>query len=216
MKIAQMVTMPVREETLHKVVFSLLDQVDLLRICLNGHSIIPRFLNRYNIEVVQKQNNYLGDRGKILWENTENDYIFLVDDDIIYPNNYIGTLVSILESVGGVVGVHAANMKPPVKNYYKDRDVYHFTKALHKTIEVDVLGTGTCAFIARDFPIGLSDCMEPNVLDCYLAVSAKKKQIKLWACKRPFAWLKSIPYADSIYNNRKSEIPTKIMNEVDW
>ncbi len=216
MKIAQMASIPQREKNLHRVVLSLLDQVDLLRICLNGHPSIPRFLIRDKIEVSHKQNNDLGDRGKIIWENSENDYIFLVDDDIIYPNNYIETLVSALDFFGGIVGVHAAKMKPPVKNYYRDRRVYHFTKALHKTIEVDVLGTGTCAFVSKDFPIRFEDCPQANVLDCYLAVAAKKKQVRMFACKRPSAWLRAINYSDSIYLRRTPEIPTKIMNEVAW
>ena len=86
MIIANIATIPEREQLLEKTVNSLKNQVDIIFICLNGHAKIPNFLIGSKNIIIQLSDNKKGDAGKFWLYCTANLQIadwFFCDDDII-------------------------------------------------------------------------------------------------------------------------------------
>ena len=92
-----MCTQPHRKNTMLNVVKSLLPQCDRMCICFNGYDEIPKELPKSDKLVCvlagdRKQYPDLGCLNKMLWVGDYPGYYATVDDDLIYPSNYIAEL----------------------------------------------------------------------------------------------------------------------------
>ncbi|AUU83942.1 hypothetical protein [Leclercia sp. LSNIH1] len=89
MIVANMATYPARKSIIETTVPQIAKQVDKLTICLNEFTSIPNFLNEIpNVEPIVPNEDFK-DVGKFILKHQDNDDVFYVDDDIIYPDNYI-------------------------------------------------------------------------------------------------------------------------------
>jgi len=112
-----------------------------------------------------------------------------VDDDIIYPPDYVETMLAQDWTRTSVYGVHASILRG---ERWQDREVIHFTKASHRRA-VDVLGGGTVAirmpaFGAWSYP----DDVAMNIDDVVLGLECKRRGVKPWCVDRPAGWLQPI------------------------
>ena len=103
-----------------------------------------------NKKILVKDNytfNFLGDAGKFAWSNQDRrgvpGYRLTLDDDIIYPPDYVKRMVSYVAEYDNkaLVGVHCMLFKQPVKRYYALESRYtmnfHFEQtAIDKTVHV--------------------------------------------------------------------------------
>lgn len=147
---AGLATIPTRHRTLESVVNSLLAQVDRLFVVLNGFVSVPDFLSRERITVIRSQDiGDLRDNSKLfgLYCFMGDAHYVTCDDDIVYPDDYVKTLVDAIEKYGRkcVVGVHGA-IYGAGSRHFRDRLLLHFEEALEEDLPVNVLGTGTVAF----------------------------------------------------------------------
>lgn len=213
--VAKMATFPAREGILGKSVDSLLPQVDRLEVYLNKYSFIPDHLIHEKIRVFLDLPD-IGDTGKVY--KVPNDCnVFLVDDDIIYPSDYVQHLSDKLEQYNYrvVVGVHGASMVNPVKNYFKDRVVIHFRSRLDHDERVNVLGTGTVAYNSNIVTLDSNGVSSNNMLDCHLAVHCQQNKIPMICVERPSNWLASLPTPTSLWSSRgDGNQQTKIINKI--
>lgn len=93
-----MATFPPRKEGFRRRLKELASQCDKMRIYLNGYSVWPKDIPLpSNVEYVLGDDWHsrdMGSQGKMFWINNEVDeYYCTVDDDIVYPENYIETIV---------------------------------------------------------------------------------------------------------------------------
>ena len=115
----------------------------------------------------------------------------IVDDDILYPHDYVDRLTGALDQAGGeaVVGVHGRIFIPPHRSYVKDALMAHFTNALDKALHVHEVGTGTCAFVSDRFQVD-PDLWDQHVMDdIVVAIEAQKRGLPRIAIARPAGWL---------------------------
>lgn len=212
MIVARMATVLRRRAALSQVIKTLLPQVDRLCIYQNDYSEA--------IDGCESSSGPdLGDVGKTVGDVSPGDYVFLVDDDILYPRDYCEKMIEHLQRYGGCVGVHGCVLNKKVENYFRDRKVFHFTSSVlkHPPIGVHVLGTGTTAYRSGDFDIDPSYPKAKNMLDIFFALKAQEQKIPMKIINRRRFWLKPAIQEDSqsLYRTRGGgEEQTKWINTV--
>jgi hypothetical protein len=198
---ASMATIPQRVGMLRLTLDSLLPQLDRLDVYLNNWEDIPDFLEHPKIRLARSQKN--GDRrdnGKFFFLLTEPDetpgWHFLVDDDIIYPADYVRRMISAMDLHGNrvVVGVHGVILAEPMERFFSDRKVYHFQEANPVHRPVNLLGSGTAAWPRSLLHFGDSDIGESGMADLWLAILAKRECVPQVAVARSGGWLREQPH----------------------
>ena len=127
----------------------------------------------------------------------------MVDDDIVYPPDYVDRLVGALQRFGGeaVVGVHGRIFLPPHQSFVRDATVLHFAHELVEDRRVHIVGTGTCAFISSNFDVDPRKWDAANMDDIFVAIEAQRRGLPRIAVARGAGWLKAIAESqpDSIW-----------------
>ena len=223
--VANMATFPERMELLEKVVNSILNQVDILNIYLNNYDYIPEFLKNKKINVVLS-NDALGDikdNGKFYFLDKvpEYCYYFTIDDDILYPSNYVNKLIEKLNFYNDkiAVGVHGIIFNTSFNSFKESRiKNFYFENELEKDTYVSILGTGTLAFKKNVFnELKLGDFKNKGVADLYFANFCKNNYIPMICISRDNDWLKNILPRESysIWNEAQKDesLQNKIIEE---
>ncbi|MBU3030934.1 hypothetical protein [Paracoccus marinaquae] len=152
---AHMATFPPRAGILMQTVATILPQVDRLCICLNQYARIPDALrDDPRIEAMIPADDLL-DAGKFAFTPGDDDMVFTIDDDILYPSDYVAHTLQAFDDldpardVAGYLG-HAWVMKP--KKGRPGWRNYMIQKRVPQIFKVDVLGTGTACQLGRNLP----------------------------------------------------------------
>lgn len=227
--IAGMASIPNRRESLRKVVSSILDQVDELHVYLNGYGSVPVFLQHKKITVYRSQDHDgdLGDAGKFYACEKAKDFFLTIDDDLIYPPDYVATLINHIELYQRrcVVSVHGRILNDaPIESYYKGgaRKVYRCLKEMEGNRWVNIVGTGVLAYHVSTLQVKRSDFKAPNMADIWFSKLANDQQVPLLVIGHQKGWIEhheSIVMENTIaYHHRHhgDELQTKIVNEVNW
>jgi hypothetical protein len=212
-RVAAMATMASRLETFRKVLPVIHAQVDHVFIYLDGYTAFPKFLENFDRVTVYKAedvgNLHCSSRFLCLQELNAPAVVAMVDDDIIYPPNYIDRLVGELKECDGnaIVGVHGRIFVPPHKSYVRDAVVYHFAKELPRSRHVHAVGVGTCAFVASNFPVNPREWGRTDMDDINVAIEAQRRGLPRTAIARADGWMKPHPepQADSIWNKMRAD-----------
>lgn len=184
---------PPRREKLERVIHALLPQVDEIHVFLNEYEEVPDFLNHSRITVeLGGPGRNLRDNGKFFFAGQVRDgYCFTVDDDIVYPPDYVQHLIRKIEFYdrGVIVGLHGTIYGKPVRSFFKGRTLYHFEEALEQDVVVNQLGTGTVAFHTSLVRPPLEWFETTGMADVWLAAQARRHGIPLVAIERAASWL---------------------------
>jgi hypothetical protein len=200
---AAVASVPEREAELRRVVAALLPQVDVLHVYLNGYEDVPDFLvdDSTAIDVARSQDwGNVRDNGKFFFlDRTPPDaYYVTVDDDLVYPADYVETLVAKIKMYGrrAVVGVHGVRLANPMTRFYANRTVLLYSRALPADESVHLLGTGTVAFYKDTLDLRYADFGKPGMADLWLAVAAKRQGIPMRCVARTRGWMAAQPLGD--------------------
>ena len=221
-RVATIATMPSRLDGFEKVLNSIFPQVDRIFIYLDNFMAIPAFLNghsKINVFRAEETGNFhASSRFLTLTHLKEPCVLFSFDDDIIYPSDYVKTLVTVLAEVRGrmVVGVHGRTFLPPHLSYVQNATFYHFEAELRQFLHVHELGTGTCAFISSLFDFNVAQWPYNGMDDIQFAIEAQKRSIPRLAITRPAGWLKRYgqEQPDSLWRKTKADqfVQAKLMS----
>ncbi|MGE8279987.1 MAG: FkbM family methyltransferase [Stenotrophomonas sp.] len=214
---------PPREQQLKQVVASLIDQVDRIFVYLNDYVSVPDYLKHPRIEV-RVGGEDLRDNGKFAF-STElpAGYCFTVDDDIVYPPDYVQAMIRKVEIYGrlAAVGLHGTIFAKPFVSYFEGRKLFHFKQSLDRDELVDQLGTGTLCFHTSLWNPSHLDFSSKGMVDAWIAVAAVKAGIPLVAVSRKRNWLMPIPDpaangASTLFDEFKNscEAQTALINSV--
>ena len=189
---AQIATIPDRENLLRKTVNSLLPQVDKLNIMLNNYPFTPHFCHNPKIEVCHLDNSK-GDGAKFHGLRTVKGYIFTCDDDLIYPTDYVETMVNVLKSLDNSVILtnHGRLMhEKPVTSSYSDRkEAFHWRNEQKESVRLDIGGTGVMAWHSSAFFPNIDDITIKNMADIWVAKFAKEQGVKIMLCPHKADWI---------------------------
>lgn len=208
--VACICSIPERAQSLPLVLNSLAPQVDSLHIYLDRYEFVPDFLSEYSNQstiYLSKDHPGLRDNGKFLpfAGLAQECYYFTVDDDIIYPPDYVASMVSRIEYYGkqAVIGVHGVLIPEQPNGYYTSyRKVHAFNKELQQDALVNNLGTGTVAFHSTLLK-GLSIDAFPTsgMADLHFSVFCKNHDIPMISLARPNDWLLDLSAStESLYS----------------
>lgn len=194
---------PERWSCLRQAIESIRDQVDLVRVCLNGYQAVPKELKLKRVDAFIPEED-LGASGKFFWSCCLNEYYFTVDDDIIYPTDYVAVYLEKLKSYDErvVITTHGSILKPGARNYFSDRQVFHFCESQAIDRRVDIGGTGVMAFNTNIFRPRRKDFLHKNAADLSVAHAARKNKIPIISISHPKGWLKGVKVEESIFENR--------------
>lgn len=220
-----MATFPGRASTLKQVVDLVYDQVDVLRIYLNGYTEVPEYLcGRARLQPVLAgdEDGDLGDRGKFYWCDEATGYQLTIDDDIHYPANYADRIIAAIERYGrrALVGVHAITFRDldvdDVASYYRSRNVTHFSLKLDRDQAVHMVGTGTSGYHADALAFRFQDFPEPNMADIWVARQAQLQSVPVVGIARRANWLRPLPTDGSIFDDavKNDGVQTQAVKEL--
>lgn len=221
---AAMATYPAREHIYLDAVNSIIDQVDILYIYFNGYDNIPdeilHHAKKEKIEYIISPRSTLRASGKFSWIGTIPGFHLTIDDDIIYPNDYVSGLVNEARAIDDeniIVGVHGSIFKKHVKDASKCREkVFNFQDELSSTYPVHMIGSGTALFTpSTSRLINVEELLShPIANDELLAIQAKNIGIGMYCVKRTAQWLRSNTAMEfGVYEEKQLNKPLK--NEVN-
>jgi hypothetical protein len=191
-------SMPSRINSLKIVIEKLLPQCGRIGVYLNNFEEVPSFLHHHKIDIQRSQDHGdLKDNGKFFFlDRTNLRYYASVDDDILYPENYIQNLLANQVLTRGIVGLHGAYYPKEIKSLFDSRFLVHFKEAFEYLLPVTLLGTGTSLIDQAVLRLKPSDFGEPGMADVWLANAAKKKGASLWLIPREANWLEPIQQSE--------------------
>lgn len=206
-----------RKNQLLKTIESIYDQCDIINIFLNEYHTIPETLIDDKI-LITTTDNEKGDAYKFQQLSVSDGYYLTIDDDLIYPKNYVENLINQIEKYGrkSIITFHGRSFHDfPIKSYYKDNDVYiHFTDELLVDTKVQFGGTGVMGFHTDLLKIDLEYFKYPNMADVWVGKYTKENDIDIICVKKPKNYIIQQKIQETIFktHNKNDKIQTKITN----
>lgn len=238
-KIACIATHPPRRKKFITMMKSIGSQMDEIKVYFNDYSndevdeIIDEITSKrkFTSKVTPyKALEYYGntkDFGKIVCASDVNEkaYLFLMDDDIIYPEDYTLMMIKNIKRFKCISTVHGRIIKTKnLTDYFRDTLSYNYRRGLEDPTIVHIPGTGTVAFDTEvmNFRIGAGDINKfKGMCDIYVGLKIRELGLPLIAISRSRYWLKDAdPNGDdeSIYNETKNDNIhiCNILNKYKW
>ena len=218
---ANIATYPPRKHSLKQCVASIYDQVDEIRICFNQYEKdeIPEFfwaLEKVDVIFPEKD---LTDNGKFysLDEDdidTSNEYYFTMDDDIIYPPNYVKKTIANIKKFGSIITYHGRILNGIGLRYYYDHQSFKCLGGQRQDKKIDVAGTGVTAFDTRYFhPKGLANNTRQRMSDMIFSEKAAEEGKMIGCCSRDYGWIKCLTHDENIFDT-ESRIGAKTQSQI--
>lgn len=195
-RIALIVSIPDRREGLRGVIRDIEGQVDEIRILLNESETVPQDLYecRKVSRIETSRTGELFASGAWTLLRPEDDaYVFVLDDDIHYPADYVQKMIASIEARQrrAVAVVHGIDFCEPFADCVRDRLVYRFESARSRDGVVDAGGVGTLAFHTDTIRPQVKDFPNPNFRDLWFAVLAARAGVPIVCVARESHWLRS-------------------------
>jgi glycosyltransferase involved in cell wall biosynthesis len=206
--VANMATIPSREDRLILSLESILPQVDRLNLFLNNFQGLPKkldtVLKKWSNKLVIYKSQDVGDlrdnaKFYFLDSVSPSTYYFTLDDDILYPVDYINRMLykSSIYNDRAVLCVHGYRLWENVNSVHKDSAkrgrYHHFADKLEFDIHVDIGGTGTVLIppLAK-----VTSINEPpyGIADIVFAKRLREAGVEIVCIARQANWLKSLPH----------------------
>ena len=226
--IAGVATIPSREATFRVMLASLADQVDQLHVYLSGHTAYLTGLPPVCLQHKLPGDPY-GDAGKFVGINDafdtaydEGAYFLSLDDDLLYPPNYVEKLIAGIERYerSAVCSFHGRSFgRFPIRNYYRDAiQRYYCLRSVATDVGVQVAGTGCMGFHTSMIELSMGDFPSRSMADVHMAVALQRQDFQAICLKHAAGWIKQldINHARSLYNRYKDDCreQTRRINEV--
>jgi hypothetical protein len=203
--------------------------VDELHVFLNEYPAVPSYLTQPKIAVHRSQNHgNLGDAGKFFTVGTKCGYYLAIDDDIVFPDDFVWLLVNEVRhrrKKGNrvAVGMHGKVMSEIVEHYYRGhKKLYHCAHKVSARQRVHVIGTGALAFHTEDLKISIEDFEGPrNMADIHFSIACQKQGVGCVVLPHPAGYLQiqKIPASRTIWGRARHDdtVQTRLFNSwKDW
>jgi hypothetical protein len=175
MIIGNLATYPARAALLPSIVHAIAPQVDQLNVLLNEYLTVPEYLTRFtNVNPIIPDHD-TKDAGKFLPDCAHAEWVFLLDDDIIYPNDYVTLSLERVRNLAPgryLTGYHGSiyrrypsfqpisikKLKVLISQFLFRTHTGHYRKTLHFThqllnsVIIEQAGSGTAIMRGIDMP----------------------------------------------------------------
>jgi hypothetical protein len=206
---AVMPTLPRRQRTAEGVARGLLAQgIDELVVHLQGHNKPPSWTEDPRITVIH---NPSGTGPISRWRQIpEADYILSVDDDLIYPSDYVSSMVRHLRRLGpgSVVSMHCSHW-PQGKSQLNERKILDFSMDTSSYVAKTYMGCGVAGFHGEDLQrvdrvpkTKTFDLLD----DVWMSAAIARAGLRLYRPPSTLHWVRSTPeQTDGIFAKEKAE-----------
>lgn len=192
---AIMATIPLRGHNLRISLGSILPQVDNAKVVLNGYKYVPKWLT-----VQRKVSCDIDTEGEgmanAVWRfaSSLKGYVFIIDDDIVYPSDYVQRMLALLkENDNKVVAcVHGKWVQLPFRDMTKSLGLNHFKQANAVIGKADIAGVGTVAYHTDAINPTLADINYPWFRDLQFSAYVARQGVKILRVVRDRDWLRSL------------------------
>lgn len=193
-RVGAMASFPARRGSLAASIASVLPQLDELHLYLNNYDEVPLFAHHPKIRVTLGiyERGDLRDNGKFFdLPNNDHSYVFTLDDDIVYPHDYVARSIHHIEAFGRscVIGFHGVIFPQDRFDDLRQRTVHHFSDAYGGGF-VDLIGTGTSSWHSSSLKLSLDDFGRPGLCDLWFALVGAKQEIPFYCAPRERGWLR--------------------------
>jgi glycosyltransferase involved in cell wall biosynthesis len=209
-----------RIESLVKSLESIIDQCDVINVTLNSHDgDIPEILYHDKINLMLSDNS-LGDAMKFYMLDKSDGYYLTIDDDLIYPPNYVEHMIAKCKEYGNtrVMTLHGRNFASfPITSYYRSAtERYACLNAVKKNVIVQFGGTGVMCFHTDLFKLGIDYFMAPNMADVWIGRYCLDNKIEILCLRHESGFIKYIPQKTTIYDQESNNdgLQTEIANVI--
>lgn len=201
-------TIESRLSALPDMVGSILAQIDKLIVYQNGYKKITNFLNHEKIEVISSLDtgSDMGDAGKFYKIGRyDNCYYFSLDDDLIYPPNYVDNLIKGLNYYNNevILSYHGRTLRSDACCYYKDyQEYFRCLGSLDNDRFVHFGGTGVMGFHTSVFKVRYEMLKKANMADIWIGLIARKQNIPIVVRQHAKGWINynnKVKNEDTIY-----------------
>jgi len=217
MVVATMATFPARAESAALAVASLLPQVDRLYIYFNGYDTVPAFAQDDRIVSIVGGPDLSAIGKTVAFDYISNSIVLTVDDDFVYPADYVSRLLSILQRHQGraLVCVHGSIFAPGAQWYYERSTVYTSRKSLGACSFAMLAGSGTAAFDQSALNARYEQFAGQVAVDLKLSLLARNHGIPIICIDREAEWLKPLRPDGGLWKQFTSRIThhTEIMHQ---
>jgi len=199
---ANIATYKPRVESLKRMLESIENQFDVINV--------------YDNEVMPN----LTDNGKFirLETITEPEYYFTLDDDLIYPPDYVSKTIEAIEKYGCIITHHGRQLQGTFLDYYTMHKTFRCLNDVHSAEIVDVCGTGVTAFRTDYFhPKGLAFDKRLRMSDLIFSLEASKQKKTIGVVPHECGWIKPIMNKESIFDTESlkgNAVQNGIANEI--
>ncbi len=228
-----MSTYPPRRLSLVAVVEQIAPQVDRLNVVLNEYSAaIPELIKFDNVCQILPQTD-TKDVGKFLPDTSSAQYVLTIDDDIIYPVDYVEQTIERFSALGesGFVGSYHGSLyympqlswrldKFRAWIHYSDqkiseyRHVSTFYNSQFNPLIVDQIGTGVAIVRGVDFPPFSYMESSQKFTDVRFARWCFEHKLKPVTLPRQANWLRPVRYEETIYKGFTQESLKHVSDEI--
>ena len=146
-------------------------------------------------------------------------YFFSCDDDILYPEDYIEKTIEAIETHQCIVSYHGRILRGLNRSYYHGHTALACKHHFPRTVELDIVGTGVCAWKTSYFnPTELYKAEDKCMSDLVFSLEATKQGKKMMHIGHKAKWIvpQELPKGTTIYeahhrnDKRQSEIADEI------
>ena len=183
---ANIATYAPRKESLKRMIQSIENQVDSINI--------------YDNEI---QPVNLTDNGKFfrLDSITKPEYYLCMDDDLIYPPDYVERMIEAIERYNCIVSFHGRQLLGTGLEYYKGHKSFHCLHGVIHDEMVDVVGTGVTGFSTEYFkPKGLAYSPDKKMSDLIFSLEAAMQGKQMGVISHAPNWIKHIDNKETIHS----------------
>jgi hypothetical protein len=200
-------SIPERFSNLKCSVPVLTKQCDELHIVVNKSLEYPDFLNEIDNVQVHPSLENRGSASRFFMTDKFDGYYLAVDDDIIYPEDYVSKMIAELQKhddkalicvCGGTFNPYA---KVPIWSTHRHR---MFSRKLKPSRRVLLPGMGTCCFLTSYFKMLPKDFFGVNLSDISATVKAAKESVPIYSIERKDHWLRQLPVHNKALSHNRS------------
>jgi len=209
-----------RIDSLVKTVESIINQCDELNIIFNSEiTEIPSIFFEKKINLIFSDNSY-GDAMKFYFLEKSDGYFITIDDDIIYPPNYVDFMISRCKDYDNsrVITLHGRSFsKFPISSYYRSpNERYSCFETLKKNVTVQFGGTGVMCFHTSLLKLPITYFLFPNMADVWIGKYCMENNIKIYCVRHDSGYIQYIPQDKTIHGdyNRNDTTQTKVANSI--
>lgn len=133
-------------------------------------------------------------------------FMFLLDDDLIYPPDYVQTMIEAVETYDCIITLHGRALLGTGLNYYKAHRSFHCLGKVDQSEIIDVAGTGVTAFSTDYFhPKGLIESPDVRMSDLIFSLEAAKQGKRIGVLNHESGWIKHINNRETIFDTESKD-----------